>query len=369
MHFVVLKENINKALSVVSKTLSTKPQMPILACLLLKAKEGKLQIFSTNLELGIIYEIPVQIEKEGEIAIPGKLLADFIATLQTDKVEFESETTKLTVKTKTTKASFTTANTSEFPPFVEPPENQKKLPFYKIKDTIIRTVFAASIDETRPILTGVKTTLSQGKLFLTATDGYRLSKEHIAIDETKEETEIILPAQSLTEIVRIAQEVKTEEISFAIVENKNQVVFTMPSVQIFTRLIDGEFPNTDKIIPQSFKTRVIIDKDIFSQAVKTASLFARGAANIIKIKIEKDRLKLSANNPQVGEDEDSVEALVEGEETEIAFNFRFLLDLLANFPGQEVIFESSGPLNPGVFKPKSEKINFLHIIMPVRVQD
>lgn len=369
MHFVVLKENINKALSIVSKTLSTKPQMPILSCLLLKAKEGKLQILSTNLELGIIYEIPVQIEKEGEIAIPGKLLADFIATLQTDKIEFEAETSKLTVKTKTNKASFTTANVSEFPPFLEPPETKRKLPFNKIKDMIIRTIFAASTDEARPILTGVKTTLSQGKMFLTATDGYRLSKEHISLEDTKEDTEIILPAQSLSEIVRIATEVKADDISFAIVENKNQVVFTMPSVQIFTRLIDGEFPNTDKIIPQNFKTRVIIDKDVFYQAVKTASLFARGAANIIKIKIDKDGLKLSANNPQIGEDEDSIEAKVEGEDTEIAFNFRFLLDLLANFPGSEVVFESSGPLNPGVFKPKSEKINFLHIIMPVRVQD
>lgn len=369
MHFVVLKENINKALSIVSKTLSTKPQMPILSCLLLKAKEGKLQILSTNLELGIIYEIPVQIEKEGEIAIPGKLLADFITTLQTDKIEFEAESSKLTVKTKTNKASFTTANVSEFPPFLESPESKRKLPFNKIKDMIIRTIFAASIDEARPILTGVKTTLSQGKLFLTATDGYRLSKEHINLEDTKEDTEIILPAQSLSEIVRIATETKADDISFAIVENKNQVVFTMPSVQIFTRLIDGEFPNTDKIIPQSFKTRVVIDKDVFYQAVKTASLFARGAANIIKIKVEKDRLMLSANNPQIGEDEDSVEAKVEGEETEIAFNFRFLLDLLANFPGPDVVFESSGPLNPGVFKPKSEKINFLHIIMPVRVQD
>src|SRR3989338_1969166 len=117
MHFVVLKENINKALNIVSKTLSTKPQMPILSCLLLRAKEGKLQILSTNLELGIIYEIPVQIEKEGEIAIPGKLLADFIATLQTDKVEFEVETTKLTIKTKTQKRNFNQTKKKQFPPF------------------------------------------------------------------------------------------------------------------------------------------------------------------------------------------------------------------------------------------------------------
>ena len=142
----------------------------------------------------------------------------------------------------------------------------------------------------------------------------------------------------------------------------------MPDTKIYSRLIDGEFPNVEKIIPDSFKTRVILDKELFTQAVKTTSIFARGAANIIKMKIEKEGLRLSANTPQVGEESDYVEAKVEGEESEVAFNFRFLLDLLSNFPEKELVFESSGPLSPGVFKPKSDKISFLHIIMPVRVQ-
>ncbi|EKD85481.1 MAG: hypothetical protein ACD_38C00015G0003, partial [uncultured bacterium] len=165
---------------------------------------------------------------------------------------------------------------------------------------------------------------------------------------------------------RIAQEIKVEEIGFSIIENKNQTVFFLPDIYIFTRLIDGEFPNIEKIIPIGAKTKVAIDRDQFAQSVKTASLFARGAANIIKIKIEKEGLRLSANTPQVGEDEDFIEAKVEGEEAEIAFNYRFLLDLLNNFPEKEVIFETSGSLNPGVFKPA--KGSFLHLIMPVRVQ-
>ena len=136
----------------------------------------------------------------------------------------------------------------------------------------------------------------------------------------------------------------------------------------YTRLLEGEFPNIEKIVPVGFKTRVVVDKDLLTAGVKTTSLFARGAANIIKVKIEKEGLRLSANTPQVGEDEDFVEAKVEGEEVEVAFNFRFLLDLLANFPDKEVVFETSGALNPGVFKPASNKISFLHIIMPVRVQ-
>ena len=152
------------------------------------------------------------------------------------------------------------------------------------------------------------------------------------------------------------------------VENKNQAIFHLPNATVFTRIIDGEFPNIEKIIPVGFKTRVIIDRNQLSQAVKTASLFARGAANIIKIKIEKNGLRLSANTPQVGQNEDFVEAKVEGEETEIAFNYRFLLDLLSNFPDESLVFESSGPLNPGVFKPSKPTPSFLHIIMPVRVQ-
>ena len=169
-------------------------------------------------------------------------------------------------------------------------------------------------------------------------------------------------------MVRIAVEVKAEEVGFSIIENKNQVVFILPNILIYTRLIDGEFPNTDKIIPQSFKTKIIVEKEQLTSAVKTTSLFARGAANIIKIKIEKDGLRLSANTPQVGEDEVFVDAKVEGEESEIAFNFRFLLDLLANFPEENIILETSGSLNPGVFKPASTKLSYLHLVMPVRVQ-
>ena len=161
---------------------------------------------------------------------------------------------------------------------------------------------------------------------------------------------------------------KAEEIGFSVIENKNQAVFTMSNTTVFTRIIDGEFPNIEKIIPSSFKTKVTVDCHEFTQAVKTASLFARGAANIIKIKIEKNGLRLSANTPQVGQNEDFVEAKVEGEESEIAFNYRFLLDLLANFPEENLVLESSGPLNPGVFKPSKPTPSFLHIIMPVRVQ-
>lgn len=368
MHFIVLKENLDKALSIVSRTLASRPQMPILGSLLFIAKENTLKIYSTNLELGVIYNLSTKIEKEGEVAIPGKLLTEFVSSLQAEKIEFKLEESKLTVSTKGTKATFTTNNPKDFPPFIDIPETQRSLPLEKIKGSITRAALSASIDEARPVLTGIKMTITEESMSLIATDGYRLSKEEITLPGKKSNLEVLIPASSLSEVTRIASEIKTEEIGFSIVESKNQVVFYLPNIYIITRLIDGEFPNTERIIPQGFKTKVLVDKESLAKSVKTASIFARGAANIIKIKVEKDGLRLTANTPQIGEDEGFVEAKVEGEEFEVAFNFRFLLDLLANFPGKEVVFESLGPLSPGVFKPNIKGVNFLHLIMPVRVQ-
>lgn len=368
MHVLILKDNLTKALSVVSKGLSLKPQLPILSHLLIKAHNNQLEFCSTNLELGIVFTVPAKIEKEGEVAVPGKLLTEFVNSLFTDKIELIATEKNLQVKTNKTKGLLAIGNPADFPPLPATSTVNKKLPLKKIKDAILRTVFAASSDEGRPVLTGVKTVIANEKLLLSATDGYRLSKEEVDLAGTTDPMEVILPAQTLMEMVRIAETLDAQVVELSIIENKNQVVFGLPNTKIFTRLIDGEFPNIEKIIPAGFKTRVIVDKDLFHQAIKTTSIFARGSANIIKIKIEKEGLKLSANTPSVGEEEDFVEAKIDGEESEIAFNFRFLLDLLNNFPGKELVMESQGPLNPGVFKPKAALPNFLHIIMPVRVQ-
>lgn len=368
MHFFILKENLNKALTIIGRNISPKPQLPVLSNILIHAESGQVRITTTNLDLGIIITIPAKVEENGETTVPGKLLTEFISTLSADKIEFTLDGQNLSVKTQKTQASFTTIPATEFPssPDISQPKNT--FSFKTIKNAIERTAFAASIDEGRPVLTGIKVVLSVGKMTLSATDGYRLSMESVDIPGKNDELKINLPAHTLTEVVRIAQDLKAEEVGFSVVENKNQAIFHLPQTTIFTRIIDGEFPNIEKIIPTGFKTRVTVDCEQFAQAVKTASLFARGAANIIKIKIEKEGLRLSANTPQVGQNEDFVEAKVEGEETEIAFNYRFLQDLLANFPEESLVFESSGALNPGVFKPTKPTPSFLHIIMPVRVQ-
>lgn len=368
MHFFILKENLNKVLSILVRNIATGQQMPILSNILIKAKDRNLTLTVTNMEIGIICNLLAEIKREGITTIPGKMFTEFVNFLPAEKIEFNLENTTLKVKTKNNTALFTTSNPTDFPLFPKLIKADYKLSLKNLNEAILRTVFSASTDEGRPVLTGVKLFISNGKIKLLATDGYRLSVEEVDTSTQKEELEVILPAKVLSEVIRISKEVKTEEVGLSIIKDKNQACFILPNIFIFTRIIEGEFPNVEKIIPTSFKTRVILNRDQFAHSVKTISLFARGSANIIKIKIEKTGLRLLAATPQMGEGEEFVEAKVEGEEGELAFNYRFLLDLLANYIEDNLIFESSGPLNPGVFKPKSAKPSFLHVIMPVRIQ-
>lgn len=367
MKVLVLKENLTKVIPFIGRNISSRPQLPILSNILFKTEKGKLKLSVTNLELGLQFFIPAKIEEEGETTVPGKILTEFISSVSADKLEFSLEGNNILVRTNKTKASFATIPATDFPPFPETETVKNTLPYKKIKDAVTRTAFAASNDEGRPVLTGIRTSVRDGQITFAATDGYRLSIEHVAVSDKQDNFQLILPAYSLSETMRIAQELSAEDVGFSIIEKKNQAVFSLPDTYVFSRLIDGEFPNVEKIVPTGYKTRLVVEKDRLLQAVKTTSLFARGAANILRIKIEKDGLRLSANTPQLGEDEDFVEAKMEGEETSIAFNYRFLLDLLNNFPDKDVVFESSGPLNPGVFRPPSN-LQFLHLIMPVRVQ-
>ncbi len=210
MRFFVLKENIYKALIIAGRNISPKPQLPILSNILIQAENGQIKLTSTNLNLGVIVTIPAKTETNGETTVPGKLLVDFISLLSAEKIEFFLDGTNLLVKTEKNQATFTTIPATDFPPSPAVSVPKKLLLFKKLKDAISRTVFAASIDEGRPVLTGVKTVLTKGKMTLSATDGYRLSLEQLEIPGENDDLNINLPANTLSEVVRIAQELKTE---------------------------------------------------------------------------------------------------------------------------------------------------------------
>lgn len=373
MKITCLQENLSHALNIAARFVSTKTQLPVLGNFLLTTEKGRLKIAATNLEISICLWIGAKVEKEGGVSLPARTFLEFISSLPAEKVILASEEGLLKVEGGSFRASFNGSSPQDFPSF---PQGEEKslltLPKDLFSKTVLRVSFSASQDEGRPILTGVKWLFGSEEMQTVATDGYRLSLQTLVKTEGKvpiKEEFLIIPARALLEVAKIARETQEEEIKIFSTKEKGQLVFALKEMEIAARLLEGEFPEFQKIIPQGFSSKVHLEKESFLRAVKTASLFARDSANIVRLKLvsSEGKVVVSANSPQVGENVCEIEAKIEGEEVEAAFNCRYLLDLLNNIEGEEIVFETSGPLNPGVFKILGDD-SYLHIIMPVRVQ-
>ncbi len=371
MKIQILQENLNKGLNTASRSISSKAQLPILANVLIRTDKNRLQISATNLENGVSLWLGAKIEKEGEITIPARVLSEIVASLPAGKIDLEVVENSLSLSSSGYSAKLNGISATEFPKLpVYSEENLISLPSEKLLSAIDQVAFSAATDDSRPVLTGVLLKIKDKELSMVATDGYRLSLRKIELENpVKEEITLILPAKTLLEVARIISEEKgqNQQIGMGYTKEQNQVVFVFNDLELYSRVIEGEFPDYGKIIPQETNTKVLIDKESFNRAVKIVSVFARESANIVKLEIENGILKMSANSPQVGENTNSLEVKQEGEKIEIAFNFRFLQSLLNAVSTKEIILEASGSLSPGLFK-ESEKSDFLHLIMPVRLQ-
>lgn len=367
MQVTTLQENLARALSFVTKAVSPKTQLPILSNVLLETEEGRLKLSATNLEVSISFWVGATVVKKGTLTVPARLLHELVTSFPKDKVELTAENTSLQLVCKGSLATLMGIGAGEFPPLPKPgPKKDATLKAELLDKGLPFVLVAASTDEGRPLLTGVKFIEKEGQIEMVATDGYRLSIKRLPqIPGIKEG--VVVPARALAEAYRLLSEEKGSELDIYFSQDKNQIIFSSPHAQIATRLIEGEYPAYEKIIPAAFTTRTVFGKDEFLKAVRFAAVYAKEAANILRLAIGGGVMTVSANSPQIGENKTKLEAKVEGEGGEIAFNARFLLDLLSIFPENEVAFEMTGPLAPGVFKPVKDD-SFLHIIMPVRVQ-
>lgn len=372
MKLKTLQDNFSKAINTAARFASTRAQLPILGNILLSAKKNKLLVASTNLETSIAISVGGQVEKEGEITIPARVLADLVSNLASGQISLQSEKEQLEISAEGFSSSLSGMNSSDFPSV---PINLGKETIKLAKDDFITAVsqvsFAASIDETRPVLTGVLFIFEKGNLSLIATDGFRLSQKRLSLNAQKKQKaqRIILPRSALSELSRLSTE--EEEISFSFRDKDNQVVFGLLNAILSSRVLEGEFPNFEKIIPKSSNYKVDLDKEEMLRAVRLASVFARDSANIVKLAIKKGSVEFSAESAQAGQQKTQVDAKVKGEISksgfEISFNYRFLEDFLNAVQGEEVQIEFSSSSAPGVFTDPKDK-NFLHLIMPVRLQ-
>lgn len=373
MKLSILQENLSQGLVIASRSVATRAQLPVLGNVLLGTDKGRLKLSATNLETGINLWLGAKIEKEGAISIPAKILTEFVSSLPAGRVEIESRENTLYLTSGSYEASFVGLAANEFPT-VPSMKTKAVLKFESslLSSAINQTALAAAQDEGRPILTGVLLKSQNKELTLVATDGYRLSlkklKKVVGIEKVKEfKKGLVLPARTLLEVARVATEETEGKIGLAVTPKASQVIFAVDDIEIVSRLIEGNFPDFEKIIPDKGKTKALVEREELTRAVRIASIFARESANIVKFSLQKGNLEVSANTAQVGDNKSRVEAKIEGETGKIAFNSRYLLDFLNIVGADQISFEMTGSLNPGVFKPVGDD-SYLHIIMPVRVQ-
>ncbi|MCL4389979.1 MAG: DNA polymerase III subunit beta [Patescibacteria group bacterium] len=373
MKLEVLQENLNHGLTQTTRVLANKPQVAILSHVLLKTGDGKLIIITSNQETTIVTQIGAKIIAPGQFTVPGRTFFEIISSLSAEKVTLELNGQSLSVKTGNFSAKINGTPATEYPNRL-PEKTSQVAPWTigskELMDVITKTVFCTSSDESRAALTGVLLQpTADDDLTLAAADGFRLSVLKI---KTKLKDKFIVPAKALNEVAKVLSEVKQEEeINIFFLDQSHQILFDFGEIKIYSHLISGNFPEFEKIIPSNFDIRITTEAREFSKTIRLASIFARESANIIKLKIKNQKLVVSANAPEVGENESEMDVKTEGTNGEfsIAFNYRYLQEFLAAIGGNgEIIMEFSGPTAPGTFR-FAPDLDFLHIIMPVRVQE
>lgn len=380
MEIEISQESLTKALSIVGRFVAPKPNLPVLANILLATENKQLKLSATNLEMGINHWLPAEIIKAGSVTIPARVLTEFVSSLPKQTVKLVLKEQILHLACGSFEANINGIASSEFPSLPKiSGESTLKISARALAKALDRVCFAAAPDEGRPVLTGVLTDFQKKGILLVATDGYRLSKKMMEVDKQtealKEKLRLIIPARTLLEVSRVVAETEIEEdkdLEVVVVKEQNQIIFLADKIEVSSRLIEGSFPDFNKVIPSEVKTKVEVETEELNHAVRVASIFARDSANIIKMLFEpKSGIVLSANTKEVGDNVSKVEAKVTGEKVEIAFNSRYVLDFLGNIDSEMLYLEFSDSLAPGVFRPlRGKEIDktFLHLIMPVRVQ-
>jgi DNA polymerase III subunit beta len=365
----VMQENLARGLSVVSRAVSSRSTLPVLANVLLKTEDAGLKLTATNLEIGITYWVPGKIESDGSTTVPARLLTDLVSSLPAgDRVDLELQAgDTLHLKSGRFETNIKGIDADEFPAIQAAGER----PTTRIAQNVLRralaeVTFAAASDEARPILTGVLARFEGDQLTLAAADNYRIAVRTIPVLDAVPETSVVIPARALNELARVLADVD-DPVEVVLAGARNQVLFHLEGVDLVSRLIDGQFPNYQQVLPQSHNTRAVLDREELLRAVRPAALIAHESANIVKLQIGGDGdpgVTVSAN-AEVGDHVGAVEAAVEGDGTTIAFNARYLADVLTNVDADQFALELNGPLSPGVFKPVGDD-QYVHVVMPVR---
>jgi len=358
------KDELTRALSVVGRAVSTRASVQVLGGILLRAAGGELEIAATDMELSLRLTAECQVEGDGAVVAPGRLLVDLARLLPDGEVVLEHRPEQGTLEVTSGTASYklNTYSAEDFPKLPDV-ENAQTFTVDRAAflETVSRVARSASRDESRPVLTGILVRFEGGKLVMAATDSYRLSVKETELSGGEgADLEAIVPARALTELTRIAQD--ADELRIGVQEN--HVVFGAGEVWLTTRRIDGQFPNYKQLLPETFEHEVKMDREEFLEVVRRASVMAQRNSPL-RLRFAEGELTVSAQTQDVGEAKESLPAQFSGEPLEIGFNPEFLRDGLESVDSEEIALRLISPLRPGLIH--SEADNFSYLIMPIRL--
>ncbi|UCC89414.1 MAG: DNA polymerase III subunit beta [Anaerolineales bacterium] len=376
MKISCLQENLAKGLSIVGRAVASRSTLPVLSNVMLETDNGRLKLSTTNLELGINCWVGAKVEAEGATTVPARLLTDFINSLPPEQIDMELavRTQTLNARCARFEANIKGIDAQEFPiiPTTDDAERAIRLEPEDLRQMIDQVVFAAATDESRPILTGVLARFDGDELTMAAADGFRLSVRSASLGQPVEEAiEVIIPARALGELARISPD-QEDWVEVFITPARNQILFHMRDVDLVSQLIEGKFPDYRQIIPSSHTTRTVLDTSGFLKAARVSHLFARDAANIVRVEVAPGdelmpgRLTLAATSAELGDNVGQLDAIVEGDPIEIAFNAKYLIDVLSVMDTAQVAMETSSASSPGVLRPVGDD-DFVHVIMPMHI--
>jgi DNA polymerase-3 subunit beta len=370
-----LQENLSKGLSTVARAVAPRSTLPVLGNVLVATDDGRLRLSATNLELGITCWIGAKIEEEGATTVPARTFVDLVNTLPSDKVNMEltTRTQSLNVRCGAFNNDIKCIDAQEFPPL--PPaevEGDLTLNVDDLREMIGQVTFAASVDDARPVLTGVLLEIDSGKLTMAAADGFRLSVRTAHLSSPADgPIRAIIPARALAELARVLGDGE-ETVSMSLPSNRGQVIFRANNIELVSQLIEGTFPDYEGIIPSGYSNRSVLSTQSFLKACKAADIFARESAHSARLRItpgselEPGIVEVTATSAETGSNETMVDATIEGDEIEIAFNVRFLVDVLGVIDTPNVALETNNSSSPGVLRPVGHE-EFLHVIMPMHL--
>lgn len=379
MKVSVLQENLAHGLSIVSRAVSPRSTLPVLANVLVATDEGRLRLSATNLELGITCWIGAKIEEEGSTTVPARTFTDLVSTLSDKQVDMT-----LNVRTQTLNLRCGASNTDlkcidsqEFPPMPAADLDQGiQMNVTNIKDMIHQVVFAASSDEARPILTGVLVKVNDNKVVMAAADGFRLSVRKAELSSSvAQPVKAVIPGRALSELARVAGD-GDKTLTMILPPGRGQVIFRMQDAELVSQLIEGTFPDYEQIIPRRCETRAVLSTSAFLKACRQAEIFAREGSHIARLDIKPGgelkpgTVEITGQSEETGFNENIVDASIEGPALLIAFNVRFLREVLDVVKTPNVALETTTDTSPGVVRPvgpANSEDEFLHVIMPMHL--